>query len=67
MEPEREVKRRNRDVAVCPNGHEYTEENTYIYVTKEGHRERYCRLCRRDRMRVRQNYQGRVYKPRSRP
>lgn len=34
----------------CPRGHEYTPENTYYQTPK---RSRACRLCHRDRERVR--------------
>lgn len=30
----------------CSHGHEYSEENTQIYITKEGWRNRRCRICR---------------------
>lgn len=30
----------------CPSGHEYSEENTYIYSRKNGTTERHCRKCR---------------------
>lgn len=31
----------------CPQGHLYDEENTYIYITKEGYKERHCKACRK--------------------
>lgn len=34
----------NTDKTHCPQGHEYTPENTYIYTGK-----RYCRACDRNR------------------
>lgn len=30
----------------CPAGHDYDENNTYTYETKEGYTERHCRKCR---------------------
>ena len=38
---------RGQDVTHCPQGHEYTPENTYVYE-KPGRR-RYCRACMRSR------------------
>lgn len=35
----------------CPQGHPYTEENTYLYVHKGKNRQRMCRTCNRDRSR----------------
>jgi hypothetical protein len=32
----------------CRNGHEYTPENTYATVTKQGWNARYCRECWRE-------------------
>jgi HNH endonuclease len=29
----------------CPQGHEYTPENTYVYTNPKGHRTRACRTC----------------------
>lgn len=37
----------------CPQGHEYSPENTYRYLPKSGSRARMCRACDRDRHRVR--------------
>jgi hypothetical protein len=54
------VKRRNRKVTHCPAGHEYAGENLYVYVTKDGHTERKCKACHRERMRKRQGYQGKT-------
>ncbi len=31
--------------AVCPYGHEYTPENTYLYVDKKGHKQKRCKVC----------------------
>jgi hypothetical protein len=39
---------RRAKVTHCPQGHEYTEENTYLYITADGER-RYCRTCLRER------------------
>lgn len=30
----------------CPQGHEYTEDNTYRYARKDGTSERHCKACR---------------------
>lgn len=35
----------------CPKSHEFTEENTYVYVDKRGRTIRYCRACRREAQR----------------
>lgn len=40
---------RERNNTHCPEGHEYTEENTYRFTRKDGRREKHCRQCRRDR------------------
>lgn len=32
----------------CPRGHEYTAENTYIQMTKQGKSTRSCQQCRHD-------------------
>ena len=29
----------------CPQGHPYNEENTYVYLTKDGNYLRSCRIC----------------------
>ncbi|WP_194821266.1 HNH endonuclease signature motif containing protein [Micromonospora sp. S-DT3-3-22] len=34
----------------CPQGHEYTPENTYTRRTSKGYARRECRTCRRDRL-----------------
>jgi hypothetical protein len=39
------------EVTHCPQGHEYTEENTYYSNEGNGHRR--CRTCHRDQMRER--------------
>lgn len=33
----------------CPQGHEYTKENTYYYTSKKGLISRQCRTCGRER------------------
>ncbi len=33
----------------CPQGHEYTRENTYTHTQRDGYRRRFCRACRRER------------------
>lgn len=36
----------------CPRGHEYNEENTYVYTHHEhGWTMRFCRVCGRDKAR----------------
>jgi hypothetical protein len=30
----------------CPSGHAYTDANTYVWVRKDGRRERQCKTCR---------------------
>lgn len=37
----------------CPQGHEYTPENTAIYMLNGAFRMRYCKQCRRNRARQR--------------
>lgn len=37
----------------CPQGHEYTTENTHIARTARGYTNRMCRTCQRERMRAR--------------
>jgi hypothetical protein len=32
----------------CPHGHEYTEQNTYTYPTKDGGVGRMCKICHRE-------------------
>jgi hypothetical protein len=36
-----------KDKTHCPQNHEYSEENTYVFTTKEGYVERHCRTCRK--------------------
>ena len=36
----------NKQVTHCPQGHEYTPENTYIYTSPKGQDSRSCRTCR---------------------
>ena len=33
----------------CARGHEYTAENTYLWVSPRGHTKRRCQTCRRER------------------
>lgn len=42
----------------CPAGHEYTKENTYLYISKTGQIGRQCRICRdqRNKQRPRRKY-----------
>ena len=30
----------------CPQGHEYSEKNTYIHINKQGVKRRHCRICK---------------------
>ena len=39
------VRRAKAAITHCQRGHEYTPENTYVYVSREGHRQRHCRAC----------------------
>lgn len=36
----------------CKYGHEFTEENTRLYITKDGWRQRLCRICSREQQRA---------------
>lgn len=47
MDMSRKGRARGQERTHCPQGHEYTPENTYLYA-KPGLR-RYCRACARDR------------------
>lgn len=40
-------------ISHCPQGHEYSETNTYIAITAKGYRSRMCRECMRQRSRAR--------------
>ena len=42
---------KSRDITHCPQGHEYTPENTYIYAQKKGGSGRGCKICRVERTR----------------
>lgn len=35
----------NKAKTYCVNGHEFTTENTYVYVKSDGRERRSCRLC----------------------
>lgn len=37
----------------CPQNHEYTEQNTYLYTDSKGQTRRYCKTCQLDRTRAR--------------
>ena len=37
---------KNTDKTHCPQGHAYTQENTYSHIKKNGVVSRYCKLCR---------------------
>ena len=37
----------------CPKGHDYTPENTRVYVARDGKRSRHCRACHRGLVRAR--------------
>jgi hypothetical protein len=51
---------RNTRKEECPQGHEYTPENTYSWPNKKtGRPERHCRICKRDQMNERYR-QGKV-------
>lgn len=40
----------------CVNGHEFTKENTYTYLTKNGKLFRQCRQCVKGRLYARRNH-----------
>ena len=44
---------RHQQVAQCPQGHDYSPQNTGISIQAGGHPNRYCKACRRDRSRAR--------------
>lgn len=53
---------------VCPEGHEYTEQNTYTWTDpKNGKTERHCRVCRREQWRAKNGTTGRVNKTKRNP
>lgn len=37
----------NREKTHCPNGHEFTSENTLLRTSKKGYQTRGCKACRR--------------------
>lgn len=41
---------RNAAKTHCPQGHEYSPENTYSKTTTKGYQRRECRTCRRERL-----------------
>lgn len=43
---------RNAAKTHCVNGHEFTPENTRLYIGKSGYENRECRTCRRSRKRT---------------
>lgn len=40
---------RNREKVFCPQGHEYSPENTRLYTGKDGYTRRYCIACDEER------------------
>jgi len=46
------TQRRHRNVSHCPQGHEYTPENTYTHRNRKGYDLRTCRACSRERTRT---------------
>jgi len=40
----------NASKTECPQGHEYTPENTHTSRTQQGHQRRVCRTCNRERV-----------------
>lgn len=52
---------KNRAKTHCPQGHEYTYENTYLIPTTFT-KKRYCRMCRRIRSQSQKSYHvGRIW------
>jgi len=52
----------------CPEGHAYTEENTYTWTDpKNGKTERHCRRCRRERHRANHGKQLRTNRTKYNP
>lgn len=49
-------RRRNLAKTHCIHGHEYTEENTYIYKDRNGYNNRECNICRRNNNRKRNGF-----------
>lgn len=46
------LKRRFASMTSCKRGHEYTAENTYLYVSQRGYTHRRCRACKNELRRV---------------
>lgn len=47
------TRRRNASITECPQGHEYTSENTGYHVNGNGLQARHCMTCLRERRRRR--------------
>lgn len=47
------ARRSNASVSHCPQGHEYTEENTDVRLHRDGYLCRRCRECHRTKARAR--------------
>lgn len=45
----------NRDAPTCAYGHEYTEENTYVWTDVNGYEHRTCRQCKREQAKARRS------------
>lgn len=43
------LRRRSLEIAHCKNGHQFTEENTFISKDKNGRQSRVCKQCKKDR------------------
>lgn len=43
------AKKRQEDKTMCPVGHPYSEENTSVYIKKNGKPNRRCKICHCDR------------------